>query len=243
VPQSEQNPKQLAIGRLDEDLISRTVRELGIPSAQNLHPLFMFRLLRRLATDRVPQRVRDVTQPVMLQAIDASMSGPLPGLPEHDFVAVDFHHGPGFADSEANRQFAARVIDVISKRTAVILVDEANGLDGSTAHRGSVSRLPPAPPGTSILEWQLAYIERATAFVGSVRGLSYVAPLLGTASVAYYSDGAPNYEVQLAGQALRDETLGSLEVFAAQEFDARQVQLLDAVLAEKASLGIPQPVE
>ncbi len=237
VPQSEQNPKQLAIASLDQDVIRRGLAALSVPEAHTLHPLVMFRLLRRLVADRAFARIREVS---IHQALAPNQNGEAtPQLPD-DFVAVAFPTGRAFPESDANRRLVEQIVKQLRGRSEVVLLN-TNG-NGSTWQAELAARdnkhvhlvAGPTDPEKR-LEWQVGILSRARGLVGSLGGLTYLAPLVGTSSVAYYSDTVPRHEILLAQEVFKGGEFGSLDVFRAQEFEPSQIVFLDAVLSEKAA--------
>jgi hypothetical protein len=232
VPQSEQNPKQLAVGPLDEELLRRALERPGAAGAHNLHPLLMFRLMRRFVADRTPERMRDVTRQPAVSLSDLPLNAP--DLPD-EYVAVSFPASAAFPDTEANRALARQIVGDIAQRSPVVVLD-------SIATGGARNEVTSAHPilglalPTDDLMAHLAVVGRAKAYVGGLSDLAYVAPLLGTSAVAYYSKAVPRHLVQLAQQLFKQSVeFGALEAFEVTEYQAQQVMFLDEILSEKAA--------
>jgi hypothetical protein len=166
------------------------MRARGLRHAHLLHPALMYRLFN--AFWRYSATVKQLERFARFRSLPLPATGATLGLPLPErFVAVRFYFSGCFPDTSANREFAARVIAGLAARTEVVLlnsdlvVDEHR--DFAPAHRSRVHLLGAHMRPETNLALQTAAISRATAFVGTYGGYSYLAPLCGVSSVAFFS--------------------------------------------------------
>jgi ADP-heptose:LPS heptosyltransferase len=115
----------------------------------------------------------------------------VPALPER-FVAVKFYSGKAIPATERNRQLLRGLVQRMAAESPVVsldtglAVDEHQDLifDGIPGVTHLASHLTPQRN----LGVQAAVIQRACAYVGTCGGLAWLAPLLGTKTLAVYAD-------------------------------------------------------
>ena len=181
--------KQLAISDFDQEILRRARAHVGILTSALCHPSTMFQLLRQfwLGNDSL-QSVLDYTEYERPSAIAAVE---LPKLPD-TFVAVKFYAGRALMDTPAHRERLRQLVERISRRCAVVALNTNLSLD---EHADYVFR---DVPGLITLDgWltphnnlavQTEVIRRATRFVGTCGSLAWLAPMLGTDTLAVYAD-------------------------------------------------------
>ena len=186
---AEADQKQLALSELDQEILARARARLGLSAAAVCHPSTMFRLLRQfwLGNDSL-QSVLDYTEYERVTAIAAV---DLPKLPDQ-FVAVKFYTGRALMDTPAHREQLRRLVDRISRRNTVVALNTNLSLD---EHADYVFK---DVPGLITLDrWltpqnnlavQTEVIRRASRFVGTCGSLAWLAPMLGTDTLAVYAD-------------------------------------------------------
>jgi hypothetical protein len=114
-----------------------------------------------------------------------------PDLPA-SYVAARFYFSECFPDTPANRAFVASTVNTISQHTPVVLlntpfaVDDHSDFDASGGRVIRIGERYMAPEQN--LAVQTAVIARASAFVGTYGGYSYLAPFCGVPSLAFYSE-------------------------------------------------------
>ena len=185
----EADQKQLAHSAFDEEILSRVRASLGLEDAHVCHPSAMFRLLRQfwLGNDSL-QYVLDYTDYAPIRTI-GSME--LPPLPDQ-FVAVKFYTGRALRDTPAHRDMLRGLVERISRRYPIVTLNTNLALD---EHEDYVFQ---NIPGVITLDrWMTAQnnlgvqtevIRRATRFVGTCGSLAWLAPMLGTDTLAVYAD-------------------------------------------------------
>jgi hypothetical protein len=185
----DNDQKQLAFSDFDHEILTRARARLGIDSAAVCHPSTMFRLLRQfwLGNDSL-QAVLDYTEYERVTAIAAV---DLPKLPD-TFVAVKFYTGRALMDTPTHRDQLRCLVERISRRHTVVALNTNLSLD---EHADYVFK---DVPGLITLDgWltpqnnlavQTEVIRRATRFVGTCGSLAWLAPMLGTETLAVYAD-------------------------------------------------------
>jgi hypothetical protein len=185
----EADQKQLTRSAFDEEVLSRALARLGVEDGHVCHPSAMFRLLRQfwLGNDSL-QYVLDYTDysPVrMISPVE------LPPLPDR-FVAVKFYTGRALMDTPAHREMLRALVERIGRTNPIVTLNTRLTVD---EHEDYVFQ---DIPGVITLEqWmtpqnnlgvQTEVIRRASRFVGTCGSLAWLAPMLGTDTVAVYAD-------------------------------------------------------
>jgi hypothetical protein len=111
-------------------------------------------------------------------------------LPQ-DYIAVRFYFSACFPETIENRAFVESAVKALSASADVVLLNSGIQVDDHRDHAlGPLARVHTvddlmAPE--SNLELQTAVIAGARAFVGTYGGYSYLAPLCGVPSLAFFS--------------------------------------------------------
>ena len=182
--------KQKGMGPFDREVVRTVLKGAGVRRASLLHPGLMYPLFQPFWKQRENVgRVEDHTAHRLLErAAVPDLRRRLPA----DYVAVRFYFSASFPDTPENRTFVESVVARISESTDVVLLNTGINVDD---HRdfapGQRDRLHyvndlMTPDGN--LAVQSAVIAGARAFVGTYGGFSYLAPLYGVRSLAFYSD-------------------------------------------------------
>ncbi len=185
----EADQKQLAHSAFDEEILSRARASLGLEDAHVCHPSAMFSLLRQfwLGNDSL-QYVLDYTEYARIGTI-----GPveLPPLPDR-FVAVKFYTGRALMDTPAHREMLRGLVERVSRKYPIVTLNTNLALD---EHADYVFQ--DIPGLISLDRWmtpqnnlgvQTEVIRRATRFIGTCGSLAWLAPMLGTDTLAVYAD-------------------------------------------------------
>jgi hypothetical protein len=185
----EADQKQLGVAEFDHEILRRARAQLGIGTANVCHPSAMFQLLRQfwLGNDSL-QSVLDYTE---YEAISEMASIQLPTLPDR-FVAIKFYTGRSLMDTPENREQLRRLVERIGRHCPIVALNTNLSLDD---HADYVFR---DVPGLMTLDgWmtpennlavQTEVIRRAARFVGTCGSLAWLAPMLGTDTLAVYAD-------------------------------------------------------
>ena len=181
--------KQLARSDFDNEIVSRARRHLGIEAAAVCHPSTMFQLLRQfwLGNDSL-QSVLEYTE---YEPIAAAAPVDLPALP-NEFVAVKFYTGRALADTPAHRDQLRRLIERIGRKHPIVTLNTNLSLDEHADYvfqdiAGLITLDRWMTPQNN-LAVQTEVIRRASRFVGTCGSLAWLAPMLGTDTLAVYAD-------------------------------------------------------
>jgi hypothetical protein len=180
--------KQRGIVPFDQQILDTVTRNLGLEGAACLHPSLVYRTFAPFWRDEAGfGLIERFSAPRRLQPFDVPGAGPLP----RDYVAVRFYFNDGFPDTPANRGFARSVIASLSASAPVVLLNPGVEVDDhrdyAPGDTSAIHTLGASLPADQNLAIQSAVISRAKAFVGTYGGYSYLAPLYGVPSVAFYS--------------------------------------------------------
>lgn len=183
------NRKQRGLWGYDRDLVRRTSRRLGVGPMAIIHPLLMYGLYYPYWRGDAPfARVREYARFRRYAPIDLPrLETPLPAR----YTAVRFYFSDCFPDTPANRAFVAQTLRGLAARGDVVMLQAGVGLDdhedASTGDRHRIHVVDAGRSPKENLAIQTAVIGRADAFVGTYGGFSYLAPLYGVPTVAFYS--------------------------------------------------------
>jgi hypothetical protein len=205
--------KQRTVRLFDRRLIRELSADLG-GQAGVLHPSLMYSLLMPYWKQKVG--IEWVEQ---FSRFERLQPPSLPDLPLPDtFTAVRFYYSDCFPDTEANQEVVRTVIGGLARNGNVVVLGSGAGVDehrdamvADTPGRIQVVDHMSCPERN--LEVQTAVIARASAFVGTYGGFSYLAPLCGVNTVALYSlDNFYEYHLDFARQLFARVGGGSLTV-------------------------------
>ena len=181
--------KQLGMSDLDEELLSRARSRLGLAGASVCHPSTMFRLLRQfwLGNDSL-QYVLDYTE---YEPVNTRSDVELPPLPDQ-FIAVKFYTGRALMDTPVHRERLRGLVERLAAKHPIVTLNTNLSLD---EHADYVFQ---QVPGLVTLDrWmtpqnnlavQTEVIRRASLFVGTCGSVAWLAPMLGTDTLAVYAD-------------------------------------------------------
>jgi len=180
--------KQLDARGFDEEVLARVRARLSLPDATVVHPSTMFRLLRQfwLGTESL-KRVLDHTRYRPLRDLPRSTCPPLP----ERYVAVKFYTGHSLIDDEATRGALRVLLDRVRCGRPIVTLDTEWRLDehGDCAvDLPDVHRIGGGMTPQNNLGVQTEVIRRADLFVGTCGSLAWLAPMLGTRTIAVYGN-------------------------------------------------------
>ena len=177
--------KQRSTGTFERRLVRAVMRQRGLTRAHLLHPSMMYDLFWSFWA--YASTVKQLDEYTAFHRMPPP--APLEGLPA-SYVAVRFYFSRCFPETPANRALVTAVLERLTAQTDVVLLNTPFAVDD---HRDMTMRAPRLhsiadrmEPATN-LALQTAVIAGARAFVGTYGGYSYLAPLYGVDSVAFYS--------------------------------------------------------
>jgi hypothetical protein len=181
--------KQHAPSAFDEEILARVRARPGLEHAPVCHPSAMFRLLRPfwLGNDSLEY----LLQHMKYAAVDGVSPVVLPALPDR-FTAVKFYTGVALPDTAATRRALRAIVERVAALGPVVLLDTGLRIDEHEDYLfdgiPDVVRLGPHMTPPTNLAMQTEVIRRADRFVGTCGSLAWLAPMLGTETLAVYED-------------------------------------------------------
>ncbi len=181
--------KHLDVSRFDREIIERVIELRGVTDATLLHPSEMYRLFEHFWFQRAPVTIIEAfTSFSMLPSLE---QWPLRGQLPDRYVAAKFYGNAALPDTSENRAFIASFLSDLTQHIDVVLLNTADRYDDhddfSPALRGRIHTIEHLMRPQDNLTIQSHVIRNAEAFVGTYGGFSYLAPLLGTDTLAFYS--------------------------------------------------------
>jgi hypothetical protein len=181
--------KHIEISSFDREIVARVQAKRGLSGAELLHPSQMYQLFDHFWLQRTP-----VT---LIEAF--SVFGPIPApppsgilaqLPER-YVAAKFYGNVALPPTPENREFVTSYLADLAQRTDVVLLNTAQQFDDHadfpSGLRGRLHSIEHLMTPENNLAVQTEVIRGARGFVGTYGGFSYLAPLCGTNTLAFYS--------------------------------------------------------
>jgi hypothetical protein len=178
--------KQVTVRAWDEEVLDATLGESWRDGAL-LHPQLLYRLFRNVWQGALP--LRDFLDRAVHQRWRAP--APTPDLPE-DFTAVRFYFRDSFPDTPANRELVHDVVERLSGRRPVVLLNTGvvvdEHLDAEPPKGEHILRPLAGIDASRNLAAQSAVVARSQLFVGTYGGLAHLAPFYGVPTIGFASD-------------------------------------------------------
>ncbi len=236
--------KQRSITELDNEIIDYVKRTMWLGDVRAIHPSLMYKMFNPYWKGFVP--------PTFIQALTTyqPMTGVedervLARLPE-DYVAVKFYFSYAFPDTPENRAFIASVVERLSRKTDVVMLNTDFTLDDhsdfSAVRRARVHTLADLMTPSDNLRVQTLAVSRAKAFVGTYGGFSYIAPFCGVNALSFFSDPTQfnSHHHELAQRIYSRNGFGSLTLLHVR--DAGLVDLVFGPDVTARTLSAKGPV-
>ena len=181
--------KHMDVSDFDRAIVERVVAKEGLHKPKLLHPSLMYNLFNVYW--------RQMASVTLIEAFTVFNRLTPPGL--HDlavhlpqrYVAVKFYSNMALPDSPENRTIIARVLRELTQTTDVVLLNTGHRFDDHTEYpievRGRLHTVDHLMTPENNLYVQTKIISGAMAFVGTYGGFSYLAPLVGTDTLAFFS--------------------------------------------------------
>jgi hypothetical protein len=232
---TEAQKKQREVGAFDREMLRRVIDSAGLDRPILLHPGLMYRLFRPFwQQEATVHRVDDYTRHERItRPVVAALAGRLP----ESYVAVRFYFSSCFPDTPENRAFAESTLHGLAASTDVVMLSTGFQVDD---HRDYASGRSPrvhtiddlmTPAGN--LDVQTAVIAGARAFIGTYGGYSYLAPLCGVPSLAFFSvrQAFHSYHLEVAERVFRGMNTASLVAL-----DVRDAELVRMALGSAGTV-------
>jgi hypothetical protein len=217
--------KQSSASDFDRELIEAARTRIGANDVNVLHPSLMFRLFRQVWYGNLPFDVLWRHTRYVRVALDRSLA--LEALPD-EFVAVKLYEGPAFSAAMASVDAVRHLVAQTARHLPVVTLDTAVRVD---EHRDiDLSGIPNVTSAGTLmtprsnLAIQIALIARSRFFLSTCGGLAWLAPFLGTPTVAVYDQDrllAPHlFVARQAMAAAGAAAMSPLDVSALARFGA-----------------------
>src|SRR5688572_4534189 len=236
IEEQEGRLKHLEISSFDREIIGRVEAKLGLKGAEVLHPSLMYQLFDHYWYQRTP--VTLVEAFTSFEPLTAPTGTDVRRhLPER-YVAAKFYGNAALPSTPENGRFVSSYLADLARNNEVVLLNTAQRFDEHADFPkellGRVHAIDHLMDPASNLAVQTEVIRHAQAFVGTYGGFSYLAPLCGVNTVAFYSH--PNgFRVDHLEVAKR--VFSALKVGTFTELDLRAVDSLRLGLA--GTLDVP----
>jgi hypothetical protein len=227
--------KQRTMGRFDRDVVRFAMRHFELQRPFLLHPGLMYRLFNPFWKQQVT--VRRVENYATYGKVAGPTLPALAGRLPADYVAVRFYFSDCFPDTPENRLFVESTVRSITDEHDVVMLNTGFSVDDhrdySPARAARIHTVDDLMVPERNLDVQTAVIAGARAFVGTYGGYSYLAPLLGVPSLAFYSvrDSFFAHHLELAERVFRQLNAGSLV-----PLDVRDARLVRMALGSAAAI-------
>jgi hypothetical protein len=225
--------KHVEVCSFDREIIAKVTEKRGLSGVRLLHPSTMYRLFDHFWFQRVPiTLIEAFTSFAALPPVDV---GDLRGRLPDRYVAAKFYTNTALPDTPENHAFVGSYLDELTRHTDVVLLNTPHRFDDhsdiATVHRRRIHTIDHLMTPATNLDVQTRIIAGADAYVGTYGGFSYVAPLLGTNALTFYSHitGFRFDHLELAKRVFSGLRKGSFV-----ELDVRSVDLM------RLGFGAPQ---
>jgi hypothetical protein len=225
--QAASDQKQHGISSFDEAILARLRSRGDLDDAAVCHPAAMFRLLRQFW---LGNESLEYAQQYLRFAPVAPPPRELPTLPA-SFTAVKFYTGKAIPDTPANRLALRALVERLAAQGPVVTLDTGLHLDEHDDYLfrdlANVQSIGPAMTAANNLGVQTEVIRRSSRFVGTCGGLAWLAPMMGTPTVAVYADddllGPHLYAARGAYRAMSAAPFAPIDLNASALIDAGPV--------------------
>lgn len=181
--------KHMDVSAFDHAIIERVTAQLGLEDPKLLHPSLMYNLFNVYWRQMAP-----VT---LIEAF--TLFRKLPPVGVHDlaahlpdqYIAAKFYSNMALPDSPENRAMIGEILRELTRTSDVVLLNTGHRFDDHSEYpievRGRLHTVDHLMTPENNLHIQSKIISGATAFVSTYGGFSYLAPLLGTDTLAFFS--------------------------------------------------------
>ena len=181
--------KHMDISAFDRTIVDRVSEKLGLENPRLLHPSLMYNLFNVYWRQMAPLTLIELftvfkkLPPIGVQ----DLAGQLP----ERYVAAKFYSNMALPDSPENRVMIAQILRELTKTTDVVLLNTGHKFDDHSEYpietRSRLHFVDHLMTPANNLHVQTKIISGATAFVGTYGGFSYLAPLVGTDTLSFFS--------------------------------------------------------
>ena len=181
--------KHVAVSSFDRDILDRVRSTRGLQGAELLHPSQMYQLLDHFWLQRSPITLVEAFS-VFSTLQPGEPTGVRAHLPER-YVAAKFYGNVALPSTPENTAFVSTYLSELTQHVDVVLLNTGHRFDDhqdyAPAVRSRLHTIDHLLTPENNLAVQTEVIGHAQAFVGTYGGFSYLAPLLGVNTLAFYS--------------------------------------------------------
>jgi hypothetical protein len=184
--------KHLEVSSFDREIVQRVAKAHGLGKVKLLHPSAMYGLFNAYWRQLAPVTLVDAFTGFgpLAKASRPDVTSQLP----RSYVAAKFYGNTALPETPESRAFIARTLADLTRSHDVVLLNTGVRFDDhddyAAVARDRIHTIDHLMRPEDNLEVQSAVIAGASAFVGTYGGFSYLAPLLGVNTVAFYSHPA-----------------------------------------------------
>ena len=183
--------KHLDLSPFDREIVERVAARRGLGEYEVLHPSLMYGLFQLFWRQHQPVTVVEMfTAHALIAEADAEREIRR-HLPER-YIAAKFYSNVALPDTPENHAFVHETLAALAADHDVVLLNTGVRFDdhvelGAAAARSRLHSVEHLMTPQTNLAVQSAIIRHAEAYVGTYGGFSYLAPMLGTDAVTFYS--------------------------------------------------------
>ena len=231
--------KHIEISSFDREILARVQARRGLTGAEVLHPSLMYQLFDHFWLQRTPVTLVEAFS-VFGPIPPPPPSGILAQLPDR-YVAAKFYGNVALPPTPENREFVTSYLADLAQRVDVVLLNTAQQFDDHADFppglRGRLHSIDHLMTPENNLAVQTEVIRGARGFVGTYGGFSYLAPLCGTNTLAFYSH-ASGFRYDHLEVAKRVFSALRCGTFTEVDLRATEVLRLGFAGADHTSIGV-----
>jgi hypothetical protein len=181
--------KHVDVTSFDREIIAKVAERRGLRGAKVLHPSLMYRLFDPFWFQRSP--ITLVESFTAFTPVPPMELGELQRHLPDRYVAAKFYGNTALPDTPENQRFVGAYLEQLTQNIDVVLLNTGHQFDDHQdvpmLNRSRVHVVDHLMTPESNLDVQTRIIAGADAFVGTYGGFSYLAPLCGIDTLAFYS--------------------------------------------------------
>jgi hypothetical protein len=189
ITEQQGRQKHIEITSFDREILARVQAKRGLQGAEVLHPSQMYQLFDNFWLQRTPVTLIEAFSRFTPMP-PAAPSGVRAHLPDR-YVAAKFYGNVALPPTAENRAFVVEYLTQLAQNVDVVLLSTGHQFDDHEdfppALRGRLHAIDHLMTPGNNLAVQTEVIRHAEAFVGTYGGFSYLAPLCGVNTLAFYS--------------------------------------------------------
>jgi hypothetical protein len=225
IEEAEGRQKHLEISSFDREILERVKAKRDLKGAEVLHPSQMYQLFDHFWFQRAPVTLVEAFTSFapIAPAAPLGVRGQLPAR----YVAAKFYGNTALPSTAESQAFVADYLADLAQNIDVVLLNTPQRFDDHSDYppsvRGRIHTIEHLMTPENNLAVQTEVIRNAQAFVGTYGGFSYLAPLCGVNTLAFYSH-ASGFRFDHLEVAKR--VFSALRCGTFTEIDLRSIEML-----------------